>query len=443
MKAREYLPVAENRGAPRIWIEGLGRLDTFGFQKNDRIVATQNGNNLCLTKAQPHQSANLTVVSRRGKNILDINSDRWLGRLKQFPEARADFHIGKIMVRPTIQAFYIHKGLQPKKTLEALEIFAGGGLFATALKNAGIHSRMAIEIERKYAELYHKAHPETEVIRADIRKMTSGDFPYTDIIVAGIPCTSHSNMGRAKNNLAGKPETGEQGDLFLPVIHLIASKMPRAVVLENVPCYANSLAGALVRTHLSKIGYHVFETILNPNAEWADIQDRKRWCLVATLSPGFEIESPNTPNQTKVSTFLDPAGPQDIKDVLRIEKTIKGLHKHFAAQKTKGNGFAMTTLTGEETKIPTIPRSYHKINQGPFVETPHGLRMLRQAELERIFCHQVPTDSYSTAVQIMGQGISVGPFTEVFKQLKEFLTKTPEHIETENSIQDTLQKEFF
>jgi hypothetical protein len=43
----------------------------------------------------------------------------------------------------------------------------------------------------------------------------------------------------------------------------------------------------------------------------------------------------------------------------------------------------------------------------------------------------------------MGQGISVGPFTEVFKQLKEFLTKTPEHIETENSIQDTLQKEFF
>ena len=31
--------------------------------------------------------------------------------------------------------------------------------------------------------------------------------------------------------------------------------------------------------------------------------------------------------------------------------------------------------------MPTIVRSYHKINTGPFVETPYGLRLLHNEQL--------------------------------------------------------------
>jgi site-specific DNA-cytosine methylase len=425
LRSREYLPIATNKNQPRIWLEGLGRLHTFGFESGGRVKIENKGNSLCITAARPNQDSHLAIVERRKSPILDINSNKWLSNLKEYREVRADFHFGKITVRPTSQAFYINKGLQEKTHLEAVEIFAGGGLFGEALKLAGIHSKVALEVVQKYASVYQKAHPETQVIRADVRRITPSDVPYSDILVAGIPCTSHSNLGRASKGLAGKPETGEQGDLFIPVMNIIAAKMPAAIVFENVPNYANSLAGLLVKSYLGKLGYHIHETILSPNREWGDIQDRKRWCLVATLQPGFEIITPGIENTTQVKEFLDAPGLQDKEDAQRISRTISGLHTHFAKQKAKGNGFAMKTLNGEETKIPTIPKSYHKINQGPFIETPYGLRMLRQAELERIFQYKVQSTSYTTAVQILGQGISIGPFTQIFKQLKAFMLATP------------------
>lgn len=422
MKAREHLNIGENKNQPRIWLEGLGRLNHFGFKKGDTVNLRKSGNNLTISKSTLENDAHLTIVERRGKNILDINSQRWLGNLKQFREVKADFHINKIIIRPTVQAFYIHKNLKEKKTVEAVELFAGGGLFGTALKNAGIHSKFAIEIDPKYASLYQETHPETEVLRADIRKLTPSDIPESDIIVAGIPCTCHSNLGRTKKKLAGKPEIGEEGDLFLPVMNAISAKMPKAVVLENVANYANSLAGALIRTHLKKLGYHIHEQIIKPYSEWGDIQDRKRWCLIATLKKGFEIKIPNIENNTLLSEYLDSPSIQDKTDVERIQNTISGLKKHFIKQKEKGNGFSMVTLNGTEIKIPTITKSYHKINQGPFIETKFGLRMLRKHELEKIFNHTVPTQTYSTSVQILGQGISIKPFTEIFKQLNSFLT---------------------
>jgi site-specific DNA-cytosine methylase len=76
-------------------------------------------------------------------------------------------------------------------------------------------------------------------------------------------------------------------DLFLPVATIVSERMPAAVVFENVPAFANSLAGELLVTHLERIGYHVFTTILRPNEEWNELEDRKRWLLVATLDRPF------------------------------------------------------------------------------------------------------------------------------------------------------------
>ena len=81
----------------------------------------------------------------------------------------------------------------------------------------------------------------------------------------------------------------------------------------------------------------------------------------------------------------------------------------------------VTTISGSETCIPTFPKSYHKINTGPFVRTPFGLRLLRQAEIERIHGCRLLARHYATAVQMLGQGVQTQVFRHVFDQLGSHL----------------------
>src|SRR6185503_14668075 len=107
-----------------------------------------------------------------------------------------------------------------------------------------------------------------------------------------------------------------------------------------------------------------------------------------------------------LSAFLDaPNAMQDELDAARIAKTIEGLRAHNARHQDAGHGFSFTVMDGSETSLPTVPKSYHKINTGPFVQTPFGPRLLRQAEIERIHGCELRTRNYSTAVQILGQGV--------------------------------------
>ena len=237
-----------------------------------------------------------------------------------------------------------------------------------------------------------------------------------------IPCTSHSNLGRAKKSLAGKPELGDTGDLFLPVVTLVSERMPAAVVFENVPSFGTSLAGEVLASHLRRIGYHVTVDVLRPNADWGEIEDRKRWLLVGTLDQPFALQIPHESCRTPVAEFLDAPNPeQDHADAERIARTIEGLRAHNARHQAAGHGFAFTEISGGETKIPTLPKAYHKINTGPFVQTPFGLRLLRQAEIERIHGCRMLTRHYATAVQMLGQGVQTRLFRQVFEQLGSHL----------------------
>ena len=51
------------------------------------------------------------------------------------------------------------------------------------------------------------------------------------------------------------------------------------------------------------------------------------------------------------------------------------------------------------------------------MQTPFGLRLLRQAEIERLRGHTLLTRHYATAVQMLGQGVQTRLFRSVFRQL--------------------------
>ena len=275
-----------------------------------------------------------------------------------------------------------------------------------------------VEINPDFADEWQQKHRDAVLYQTDIRSIQASEYPAFDLLVGGIPCTSHSNLGRAKKSLAGRPELGDTGDLFLPVVNLVAERMPAAVVLENVSSFGTSLAGGLVCSHLKRLGYHVATAVLKPNSEWQEVEDRQRWLLVATLRRPFELMPPGLPCVRPIAEHLDPPNPiADRDDAERIAQTIEGLRRHNARHRAAGHGFAFTVIDGSETKIPVIPRSYHKINTGPFVQTPFGPRLLRQGEIERIHGCQLHTQHYSTAVQILGQGVLTGIFRNIFKQL--------------------------
>src|SRR6185436_11815642 len=99
----------------------------------------------------------------------------------------------------------------------------------------------------------------------------------------------------------------------------------------------------------------------------------------------------------------------------------EGLRAHNARHRAAGHGFRFAVINGTETMMPTVPKSYHKINTGPFVQTPFGPRLLRQSEIERIHGCELRTRNYTTAVQMLGQGVLTRLFRRVFQQLADHL----------------------
>lgn len=419
MKLLAVTPLGRNREKSRLWIESR-RLEALGFPPGTPFSVEAKAGELLL---RPAILAENHVSSRRiaggVRPIIDVANQAYLGRLAAYPEVKITGWHQRLQVSPTRRAAAILRSRNLTPPFRVLEVFAGGGTLSAAVTgNAAYTLTAGIEIDPRFADIWQAAHPDAALIQADIRAVETSDLPEFDILIGGIPCTSHSTLGRAKKGLAGKPELGDTGDLFLPVIGIVCERMPAAILFENVPSFATGLAGQLLTTHLERLGYHVFTAVLKPNAGWNEIEDRQRWLLVATLDRPFELHPPGMTNTISVSTFLDPQDPvRDQADAARIARTIEGLRAHNARHQALGHGFGFTVLDGSETKISVIPKCYHKINWGPFLRTPFGPRLLRLAELERIRGHRTPSSSCRTSIEILGQGVQPRLFREIAMQL--------------------------
>jgi DNA (cytosine-5)-methyltransferase 1 len=313
---------------------------------------------------------------------------------------------GVIDVTPSVRAFTIQRHRNARAPWRTLEVFSGGGTLSAAISEHPDFNLVAgVEIEPRFADVWQAAHRDAVLIQADIRRIHPSEYPPHDVLVAALPCTSHSMLGRAKKSLGRKPELGDTGDLFLSIAALVATHLPVACVFENVPAFGTALAGQALVHHLRQLGYHVTETILDPHKQWDQPQDRRRWLLVATLAPGFALQTPNAPFSGDLSAILDPPSEEDRWDAKRIAGSIIALERHRERHRALGHGFGFSTITVDSSRVPTVVRSYHKINVGPFVETPFGLRLLRKHEVEKLMGCTINCDHYATAIEILGQGV--------------------------------------
>jgi site-specific DNA-cytosine methylase len=412
-----------NRGAsPRLWLESW-RLERLGFRPGTPFSIQRHGQGIRLRPvvlSSNHVSERRAVGRKRP--IIDVASRSALAPLVGYPEIKVLAGFERIDAVPSARAFHIAHARDAVPPFKTIEIFCGGGTLSAAIASSPDFQLMAgLEIEPKFADVWERAHPHAVLFQTDIRLVHPSEIPKHDVLIASVPCTSHSTLGRAKKSLAGKPELGDTGDLYLSVAHLVAHHLPSACVFENVPAFAKSLACLSLIDHLKKLGYFVCEMLLDPFREWNEPQDRRRWIAVATLKPGFQILTPRVPFERNISEFLDPPSELDQTEAERIRRSIESLRRHKQRHAKLGHGFGFSTINHESKRVPTIVRSYHKINTGPFVETPYGLRLLHKAEVERLMGCEIDCEHYATAVEILGQGVQTRVFRKILRQLAKFL----------------------
>lgn len=248
MKLIAIQPLGRNRDSLRLWIESQ-RLDRLGFQHGVPFSVKQHSGALTLRPAilaENHVSSRAVANGRRP--IIDLADQSLLSGLAEYSEVKIIAAYERIEVTPSRRAFAIRRSCSLQPPFRVLEVFAGGGTMTAALDtNPRFQVMAGVEIEPDFADEWQARHPDAALVQCDLRSLHTTELPEFDVLIGGIPCTSHSNLGRAKKALAGKPELGDTADLFLPVVTLVSERMPAGLCSRtcraSAPAWrANSLS---------------------------------------------------------------------------------------------------------------------------------------------------------------------------------------------------------
>jgi DNA (cytosine-5)-methyltransferase 1 len=259
-----------------------------------------------------------------------------------------------------------------------IDLFAGIGGIRHAFQEHG--GRCVFTSEwNTYAQKTYLAnfpHEEGHVLEGDITKVDANDVPDHDVLLAGFPCQPFSIAGVSKKNALGRPhgfEDTTQGTLFYDVARIIATKKPKAFLLENVKNLISHDKGntfsTILRVLREELGYEVHFRVID--GRHFVPQHRERIIIVGFREPaGFTWEDLKLPEPSKrMSDILQSADEVDPKYTL-TPKLWNYLKNYAAKHKAAGNGFGYG-LVKEASVARTLSARYYKdgseilVAQGP------------------------------------------------------------------------------
>ncbi len=147
--------------------------------------------------------------------------------------------------------------------MRLISLFSGAGGLDRGFHNAGFHTVVANEFDKKICPTFRANFPDVHLIEGDIRDISSDQFPDNVAgIIGGPPCQSWSEAG----SLRGIEDA--RGQLFYEYIRILRDKQPLFFVAENV-------SGMLAQRHATAVkgfmklfddaGYDVNLKMLNAN----------------------------------------------------------------------------------------------------------------------------------------------------------------------------------
>lgn len=450
MKAYETTKIGENRGRPRIWLQG-SKPALAGFLPGVRFRIRKDEQRTMLVLEHDVHGDRIVcrkVVGESEVPVIDINSLEVLSIFQGFSAVRIVVQEGCIRILPV--AVEIAKKERLKRVVAKLasgeplscgSVSHGGGILDHALhagiEAAGVKTRLALANEIRPELLEHaRTHNDiwdsgTVALAAPLQELVFDSWamsklPRTELLFGGLPCSGASLSGKASKHGAGHAEAHpEVGHLVVAFLALIARVSPAIIVLENVKGYASSASMCILRNQLRDFGYVVHETVLRAQ-EFNTLEGRDRMCMVA-VTEGLEFD---------LERLVKPdAAPSFVGDILEdvpldsdAWSSMQGLKDKEERDRAAGKGFTMNIVTAASTKVGVLGKGYaRQRSTEPKLQHPTEPSLLRSftpsehAALKRVPVGLIKGLGYTIAHEVLGQGVCYEPFRAVGKLIGETL----------------------
>ncbi|MCD8239743.1 MAG: DNA cytosine methyltransferase [Clostridiales bacterium] len=189
--------------------------------------------------------------------------------------------------------------------MKLLSLFSGCGGLDLGFEKAGYEVVCANEFDKTIWETYETNHPDTKLIKGDVRDINSEVFPCEpDGIIGGPPCQSWSEAGTLKGI------DDSRGKLFYDYIRILKDKQPKFFLAENVSGMLAGRHSQAVKNIIEMFidcGYNVTLNLVNAK-DYGVAQERKRVFYIGfrkDLNINFTFPTGSTKDDSKKITLKD------------------------------------------------------------------------------------------------------------------------------------------
>lgn len=252
--------------------------------------------------------------------------------------------------------------------------------------------------------------------------------PDHDVLVAGFPCQAFSISGITIRNANDRQHGFESidGNLIFSVVNIAAAKLPRAILLENVPNLIHHNGGETLRTitaAFERLGYLVSCSVINSASEVP--QARRRVYIVCLLGEkSFQFPRYDG-RQLPLSSILEPSVPHRYRIT---QAAMDGHLRRTARDKDRGRGFSLK-LADINNPSKTISARYGKDGKECLIPDEHDLpRRLTPREVARLqgFPEDYVLDeSDYRAYRQLGNSVAVPVVARIAREIVDNLLGSP------------------
>jgi len=454
--------MGQNRGAPRVWLEGT-QTERAGFAPGQRYDLEVQGKMIVL---QANNDGSRVVSGKlageKNNPIIDINSKSILAIFDGMAAIRVIVKKDQILLLPLASEIKkveryasLRRKLENGEPLEVGSVSHGGGVLSHALHSGlnavGIKTRLAFANEIDGDLLEHASThndiwaDDTQILAAPMQELAFdsrglASVKPVDIIEIGIPCSGASKAGRSKRGLVHPEAHPLVGHLVVSALIIIGRANPAVVTIENVVEYSNSASADILRSQLAEMGYRVHERILR-GKEWDSLEGRNRWCMLAiTEGIEFDFDQLIAPGETEM--VVDDIVDKDIALDDERWREYSYLKEKEVRDASKGNSFAMQVVAGNDKSIGVLRKGYSKAGStDPLLQHPENPNLLRQftktehANIKKIPRNLIEGLSSTKAHELLGQSILYEPFKALGSHIGNSLNKFAGREEMLTSIQ--------